>query len=127
MKRIILSTMVVLFAFGTVQLNAKEIINPTESIEVYDVNALCKLILEGDYNAVKTMVDKGEDVNKKSKGMTPLMYAAKYNKAKIAELLIKNGAKLDARSRKEKITALEFAKRSKALDAFKVIRNAMHQ
>jgi ankyrin repeat protein len=53
------------------------------------------------------------------------MFAARYNKAKIVQLLIANGAKLSTKSDKGKITALEMAKRSKAHDAFKIIKKSL--
>jgi len=92
----------------------------------YKINSFCKLIQMGDYDAVKALIKSGENVNKKSNGLTPLMFAARHNKAKIAKLLIDNGAKLKTKSDKgAKMTALDMAKRSKAVDAIKVIKEAM--
>ena len=130
MKKIILSAAVLFFAFTALEINATETVAPVDNIETvayYNTNSFCSFVKKGDYNAVKKLIDSGADINKKSKGMTPLMYAAKYNKSKIAELLIESGAKLSVKSSKDKITALDYAKRSKAMDAFKVIRNAMHK
>ena len=62
---------------------------------------------------VKSLIQNGEDVNKRSNGMTPLMFAARHNKAKIAKLLIEYGAKLKARSYTARLNALDYAKRSK--------------
>ena len=55
---------------------------------ITSVNAFCKLIQIGDYEAVKSLIEDGIDINRKSTGLTPLMFAARHNKAKIAALLI---------------------------------------
>ena len=129
MKKLILTMVVCLFTFTVV--NAKTNKLETKEVKsvittVYDVSPFCKLIQMGNYDAVKALILTGEDVNKKSNGLTPLMFAARHNKAKIAKLLIDNGAKLKTRSDKGgKITALQMAKRSKAIDALKVIKEAM--
>lgn len=130
MKKLILSMLVCSLAFSTVnatELNSKDIKN-TEVVSGvtvnYNVNAFCKLIQQGNYGAVKSLIESGESVNRKSTGLTPLMFAARHNKAKIAKLLIENGAKLKTRSDRGKMTALDIAKRSKAIDAIKVIEAA---
>ena len=129
MKKLILSMAVCLFTFSAVNatsnnLEVKEV--KTEMTIYYQVNSFCKLIKMGNYDAVKELIESGENVNRKSTGLTPLMFAARYNKAKIAKLLIENGAKLKTKSDKGgKMTALEIAKRSKAVDALKVIKEAM--
>ena len=78
----------------------------------------------GDFDAVKALIQQGEDVNRKSTGLTPLMFAARHNQPEIAQLLIDNGAKLNSRSDKEGMTALEMAQRYKANDTFEVIQKA---
>lgn len=126
MKKLILPIIVCLFAFGTA--NATTTNAPSEEVTTayyFKVNNFCKLIQMGKYDAVKALIEAGEDVNRKSNGMTPLMFAARHNKAKIAKLLIKHGAKLKAKSDRSKLTALDLAKRSKAMDAMKVIENAL--
>ena len=92
---------------------------------VSNVNSFCKLIQKGDYNTVKTLIEEGEDVNGKSMGLTPLMYAARHNKADIAKLLIENGAKLKLKSSKKKFTALKWAEMSGAKDSYGVIKKAL--
>lgn len=129
MKKLILTMAVCLFTFSVVNattndLETKEV--KSEITTVYNVSTFCKLIQMGNYDAVKALIKTGEDVNKKSNGLTPLMFAARHNKAKIAKLLIDNGAKLKIKSDKgRKMTALQIAKRSKAIDAIKVIKEAM--
>lgn len=101
--------------------------NSTPIKEVVAVNSFCKMIQQGDYLAVERMIQKGEDVNKKSTGLTPLMFAARHNRPEIAQLLIDNGAKLYTTSDKGDMTALDFAQRSKADETASVIENAIEQ
>ena len=102
----------------------------TESLNYYNVirhletDPFVKLIQLNDYNAVKNLILAGADFNKKSIGMTPLMYAARQNKVAIVKLLLENDANVEAFS-KYGITALEYAKRSHATESYYLIKNAM--
>lgn len=129
MKKLILSAIICAFAFSTsanaTTVNSEKEITITVKVG-YSISAFCKLIQMGNYEAVKSLIETGENVNKKSNGLTPLMFAARHNKAKIAKLLIDNGAKLKTKSDKGgQMTALQIAKRSKAVDAIKVIKAAL--
>ncbi|PQJ69201.1 MULTISPECIES: ankyrin repeat domain-containing protein [Polaribacter] len=128
MKKLILPLLFCLFAFGSVKATTSESLNYKEAVIIksnYNVSAFFKLIQMGNYEAVKALIETGENVNKKSNGLTPLMFAARYNKAKIAKLLIENGAKLKTKSDRGNMTALDMAKRSNAIDAIKVIKEAL--
>ena len=129
MKKLIVSVFVCFLAFSTVSnastKNEETSVIPSKVITGYNVSTFCKLIQMGNYDAVKALIDSGENVNKKSNGLTPLMFAARHNKAKIAKLLISSGAKVKAKSDKGNMTALQIAKRSKAVDAIKVIKDAV--
>ncbi|PHS50968.1 MAG: hypothetical protein COB01_11595 [Lutibacter sp.] len=126
MKKIILS--VALLATVLVSAENK---NSTDFENLYSfeysmsVNAFCKLIQMGNYDAVKALIEGGIDVNQKSMGLTPLMFAARHNKVNITKLLIKNGAKLKVRSDRKNITALKWAELSNAKDTYKVIKEAL--
>jgi len=85
------------------------------------VDPFCVSIVKGDFETVKKLVELGQDVNKKSNGLTPAMYAAKYNRLDILKLLIDKGAKLDVKSEKG-MTAQQFAERSQAKDALAYIK-----
>lgn len=124
MKKVVLSILFVFAAFATISAaeNVKEA--PETKIVRLEVSPFCKLIQSGNYDAVKAMIDKGEDVNKKSGGLTPLMFAARYNQAEIAQLLIDNGAKVKTKSDKGQ-TALQWAELAKAYDALVVIKEAL--
>ena len=95
-----------------------------ETTSISNVNSFCKLIQMGDYDAVKALIAQGEDLNRKSTGLTPLMFAARHNQPEIAQLLIDNGAKLNSRSEKDGMTALEMAERYNAMDTYEVIQKA---
>ena len=57
--------------------------------EVFTSNGpLCSAIAKGDLEAVKTFLAYGADVNESSNGLTPLMYAARYNRVEIIKILL---------------------------------------
>ena len=97
--------------------------NLTASVS-YDVNPFCKAIMKGDVETVKKLIELGADVNEKSVGLTPAMFAARYNKAEILELLIDGGANLKLKSDKG-YTAKRYAEMSGATDALQVLKTAM--
>ena len=126
MKKIILASVFV-FSLAFVSATNKNLTVNSVSNEIVtleSVSPFCKLIQKGDYNAVKALVENGADVNMKSMGLTPLMFAARHNKFEIAKLLIEHGAKLKAKS-KRGFTALKYAEISGAKDSFKVIKKAI--
>lgn len=96
----------------------------TTSVAKVEVSAFCKAIMQGDIDTVKRLIELGEDVNKKSLGMTPAIFAARYNKAEILELLIEHGANLRVKSDKG-YTAKKYAQLSNATEALAVIEAAM--
>ena len=122
MKNLVLSTVLMMgLAMNATPMATNATFNNEVIFEtIVDVDVFCKLIQQGDFNAVKTMIEAGADVNKKSVGMTPLMYAARQNKVEILKLLINNGADLKAKSDRG-YSALKYAQMSKADDAFKII------
>lgn len=125
-KTLIISAIALSFSVAT--LNAETITTnnsyEVESIEDYGVNSFCTAIAKGDIETVKKLIKLGENVNAKSKGMTPVMYAAKYNRVEILKVLIANGAKLNVRSDKG-MTALKYAEKSKAVDSYTFIKKTL--
>ncbi len=103
----------------------------TESLNYYNVirhlktDPFVKLIQLNDYNAVKNLILAGAEINKKSIGMTPLMYAARQNKVAIVKLLLDEGAKIESQSQYG-LTALDYAQRSHATESYYLIKNAMN-
>ena len=92
-----LATAGMLMATASVEANHnQEELNDIDVVNVLkiELNSFCKAIMKGDIDTVKKLINLGENVNKKSLGMTPAIFAARYNKAKILELLIDNGADL---------------------------------
>ncbi|GGW23193.1 ankyrin repeat domain-containing protein [Arenibacter certesii] len=85
-----------------------------------ELNSFCKAIMKGDIKTVKRLIALGEDVNEKSLGKTPVIFAARYNKAEIVSLLIKNGADVTIRC-DSGYTAKKHAELSNATDALAVI------
>jgi len=125
-KTIIISAMAA--CLSIVNVNAEPLTtkdyNTFTTVSVVKVNAFCASIAKGDFETVKKLVDLGTDVNVKSNGMTPAMYAAKYNRVEILELLIANGANLKVKSDKG-WTAKKYADLSNAKEAKSVIANTL--
>ncbi len=126
-----LSVIVVLFAVSFTA-NANNTFSPLTT-GVYEttvmsgrVSAFCMAVVKGDFEFVKKLVDMGADVNEMSKnGMTPLMYAARYNKVDILKLLIENGANVKAKNPKNGFTALRYAELSNATEAYNILESTL--
>ena len=97
----------------------------TVEINVPGLSTLCKLIQLGDIDGVKNLINNGTNINKKSKGMTPLMFAARQNKVEIVKLLLSRNANLKTKSN-QGMTALDYAKRSKASESYDLINAALN-
>ncbi len=95
-----------------------------EYITSLDVDLLCKAIIKGDIETVHKLIEFGEDLNKKSLGKTPLIYAARYNRVEILQLLLANGANLKTKCDKGR-NALDYAELSNAKEAMAVLEKAM--
>ncbi len=104
--------------FSINSLNASNDISTTSKIEVVNkksVNPFCMAIVKGDFETVKKLIELGQDVNEKSNGLTPAMYAAKFNRLDVLKVLVEQGAKLNEKSNKG-MTAEKYAKLSNATD-----------
>lgn len=126
MKKTIIISAIAL-CFSIVSVNATPLtatVKTYETVAFFKVNSFCVSIAKGDINTVKTLINRGEDVNEKSNGMTPAMYAAKYNRTEILELLIAQGANLKAKSDKG-MTALKYAKLHGAADTQAILEDAL--
>ncbi len=104
---------------------AKEV-NLTTTGHSYDhvmttkTTPFCMAIVKGDFDTVKKLIELGSDINQKSHGMTPLMFAARYNRTEIIKLLIKKGANIKAKDDKGN-TAIKIAKLSNAKEAIALL------
>ncbi|WP_299326128.1 ankyrin repeat domain-containing protein [uncultured Maribacter sp.] len=128
MKKVILTLSMVVLTIGTTVLAAEnETLAPMNSIELVsraDISSFCKAVIQGDLETVKRLIDLGEDVNQKSLGMTPAMFAARYNKVAVLEMLIINGADLKTQS-SQGYTAKRYAELSNASEALKLIETSI--
>lgn len=124
-KTIILSVIALSCSLVTVNAeNVNELTNSAIETAVKEKSPFHMSIVKGDVELVKKLIDLGADVNKKWNGLTPAMYAAKYNKTDVLEILIDNGANLKTKCAKGH-TALEYAELSNAKDAQLVIENEL--
>jgi len=93
-----------------------------ESITVNDeISSLCKAVIKGDVDKVRSLIATGAELNEKALGLTPAMYAARYNKAEVLKVLLLNGANLNIKS-DQGYTAKDYAKQSNAKDVLEVIK-----
>ena len=93
------------------------------SISTSAKTPLAMAIQKGEIDLVKKMVEYGADVNERSAGMTPLMVAARYNKAEIIKFLLANGAHTYIKDEKG-FTALKYAELSLANEAITILKQA---
>lgn len=120
------SLFIIAMALGvsSTSVNATELKTTTSNLELTvvngKVNPFCTSVVKGDLETVKKLIELGADVNESSNGMTPAMYAAKYNRCDILKLLVNHGANLKAKSRKG-FTAKYYAKQTNAVQAIEVI------
>lgn len=126
MKKIVLSMLLLTATVNTIFGNSLQPTVSKMTIQYQGVSPFCKLIRTGNYEAVKAMIESGVDINKKSTGLTPLMFAARHNKVEIVKLLIDSGAKLKTKSDRG-FTALKYAELSKAKGAIVVLKKALQK
>jgi hypothetical protein len=124
-KSIIISAIALCFSIVTVNATPTSVVTTTyETFALPKVSSFCVSIAKGDIETVKKLIDRGEDINEKSNGMTPVMYAAKFNRTEILELLIAKGANLKAKSDRG-YTAAKYAELHGAHDAAAIIEEAL--
>ena len=126
-KTIIISTIALCFSIVTVNAKPQTNVTANYSLETafkFKVSPFCASIAKGDFETVKKLIDLGADIHGKSNGMTPVMYAARYNRTDILKLLISRGVNLKAKSEKG-LTALKYAELSNAYQAVEIIKEAL--
>ncbi|WP_040278410.1 ankyrin repeat domain-containing protein [Psychroserpens damuponensis] len=110
------------FSFTTLHASNDIVTSSTyETVTKRAVDPFCISVVKGDLETVKKLIELGQDVNKKSNGLTPAMYAAKYNRLDILKLLVEKGAKLDVKSAKG-MTAEKYAEASNANDTLAYLK-----
>ncbi|WP_299255189.1 ankyrin repeat domain-containing protein [uncultured Aquimarina sp.] len=122
MRKTIVTALTVMFITSASFATEKKMTTNSHNYELItnQVSTFCMAIVKGETDTVKKMIELGSDVNKKSEGMTPLMYAARYNRVDIIKVLVKKGAKVKARDSKGN-TAMKFAKLSNAKEAIALL------
>ncbi|WP_299552662.1 ankyrin repeat domain-containing protein [Seonamhaeicola sp.] len=125
MKKTIITTAFAL-CVAVVSVNATSttstIDNNSTSEYFFKVNSFCVSIAKGDFDTVKKLIERGADVNERSNGMTPAMYAAKFNRTEILKLLIDKGANLKLRCTSKNYTAVKYAELHGADEAAAIIK-----
>jgi ankyrin repeat protein len=120
-KTIILSALALSCLLVTVHAeNVNELTNSACETTMSETSPFHMSIVKGDVATVQKLIELGADVNEKWNGLTPAMYAAKFNRSEVLVILINNGANLKTKSDKGQ-TALEYAELSNAQDAQVVI------
>ncbi|WP_248723752.1 ankyrin repeat domain-containing protein [Seonamhaeicola sp. ML3] len=122
-KTIITSVLALCVALVSVNTtSATSTIKNSSSEYFFKVNSFCVSIAKGDIDTVKKLIERGADVNERSNGMTPAMYAAKFNRTEILKLLIDNGANLKLRCSNKSFTAVKYAELHGADEAAAMIK-----
>jgi len=105
---------------NTVSANSTPKDNSIRSFKVTTKNVapISIAVAQNDYKTVKKFLELGSNVETKGKtmGMTPLMYAARYNNVEMLQLLVANGADFNAKS-KMGLKAIQYAELSNATEA----------
>ncbi len=89
-----------------------------------EISSFCKAVIQGDVVTVKRLISLGEDIDQKSLGMTPAMFAARYNKVEILSVLIAHGADLTLKSN-QGFSVKKYAELSNAAEALALIETAL--
>lgn len=119
-KSIVLGLALVAFANVSFAANSN-FVNTTENVVFMKPSPLCAAIFKGDFETVKKFVEYGYNVNEMNEDMTPLMFAARYNKVEIIQYLLDKGAD-KSRQNEKGYTALNYAEMSKAVDAVALLK-----
>lgn len=125
MKKIILGVGCLVMATTTVFANPYHHLDTSKEQISNAVNkapssVMATAISKGEVDFIAKSLEYGADPNERVNGRTLLMYAARYNKTDIMELLIQNGADLNAKCSQGK-TALDYAKLSNAKEAIEIL------
>ncbi|WP_396184027.1 ankyrin repeat domain-containing protein [Flavobacterium sp.] len=91
----------------------------------YYATPLCVAISKGEVEVVRKFIVYGANVNEKTNGLTPLMYAPRYNQVEIIKILLEKGADVKVKDDKG-FTALDHAENSKATEAIAVLKNYLN-
>ncbi|MFD2564512.1 ankyrin repeat domain-containing protein [Aquimarina rubra] len=123
MKKTFVTVLMIIFitSVGFASSEVKDNENRNYELTTYQKDPFIMAIIKGDFDTVVKMIEEGSDVNLRSEGKTPLMYAARYNRVDIIRLLVGKGAYLQAKD-KNGNTAMNFAELSNAKEAMAVLK-----
>jgi ankyrin repeat protein len=88
-------------------------------VKTYD--PLCIAISKNDNATAAKIIEYGADVNQSYNGMTPLMYAARYNNVAMIKMLLEKGAKLSVKDVRGN-TAIKYAELANAKEAIAFLK-----
>ena len=116
------------FKFGDTEVARTlfELGTPLEFADGNGITMLGRSALNNEVAMAKTLIDRGANVNVVDKlGMTPLLWAASmdFGDPAMIELLLKSGAKADARN-KDGLTALDLARKYGHMEVVPVLAKA---
>lgn len=123
MKKTVIYLGLALVTFANVSMasNHKPSVKNPVAFSAYIVSPLNIAISKGDIETVKKFIEYGANVNQISEDMTPLMIAARFNKAEIMKILLANGARPNDKNERG-YTALKYAQLSNATDAIAILK-----
>lgn len=125
MKKSIIYLGITLMAFSSLSFaTSTTVVSNQKMLKISKVSPapLVVAISKGEIETVKKFIEYGADVNEKSNGLTPLMYAARYNKVEIIKYLLVKGADRNIKD-SQGFTALKHAELSNAYEAIAVLKS----
>jgi ankyrin repeat protein len=126
MKKTIIYLGITLMAFSSLSFASNiNYIGHQKTLNIFTESPapLVVAISKGEIETVKKFIEYGTDVNKKCNGMTPVMYAARYNKVEIIKYLLVKGADLNIKDSRG-FTALKHAELSNAYEAITFLKSS---
>jgi len=124
MKKTIIIASLILVAFSNLTSASESSISMNmKEFSITTNTPLCTAIIKGDLETIKKFIEYGSDINETSNGLTPLMFAARYNKVDIIKYLLAKGADKNAKDSKG-YNALKYAELSKSTEAYNYLKNA---
>lgn len=126
MKKTIIYLGITLMAFSSLSFASNtNFIGKLRTLNVLNESPapLSVAISKGEIETVKKIIEYGADVNEKLNGITPLMYAARYNKVEIIKYLLLKGADRNIKD-SQGFTALKYAELSNAYEAIAILKSS---
>ena len=126
MKKTIIYLGITLMAFSSLSFASNtNFIGNQKTLNIFSESpsTLATAISKGEIETVKQFIESGTKINKKLNGLTPLMYAARYNKVEIIKYLLQKGADRDIKD-SQGFTALNYAELSNANEAIAILKSS---